>query len=67
MIRRHFSRTLNAVDAEFTIKFLDSFETIFTANNAEKVINLAGEILEVNGGFLFESYRMEAPKNWRIG
>ena len=30
------------------------------------VINLAAEILEPDGGFLFEGLKLTAPESWRI-
>ena len=59
-------RRLHAVDSSFAKRFLDSFDSIFSKNCPEKVIDMAAEILETDGGFLFEGHRLEAPKSWRI-
>ncbi len=59
-------RKLHAIDATFARRFLESFEEVFSGSNPKKVISLSAEILEANGGFLFEGYRLEAPESWRI-
>lgn len=60
-------RRLHTVDSGFAQRFLESFESLFTENCSEKVIKLAAEILETEGGFLFEGHKLEAPDSWRIG
>jgi len=60
-------RRLNKVDVGFAGRFTDSFEKVFTENCAKTVIKLAEEILEPNGGFLFEGHKLVAPISWRIG
>lgn len=60
-------RRLHAVDAAFAEQFLQGFEQLFSRNCPKAVIELAENILEPDGGFLFEGFRLEAPKNWRVG
>jgi hypothetical protein len=60
-------RRLNAIDVSFAGRYIDSFESLFLKNHATAVIELAKEILEPDGGFLFEGHRLEAPESWRIG
>jgi len=59
-------RRLHAVNSSFAKRFLDSFESIFSNNCTENAIAIAAEVLETDGGFLFEGHRREAPKSWRI-
>jgi hypothetical protein len=60
-------RKLKAVDRDLAAKFVGGFEEVFAMNNTEAVIKLAEEILEPDGGFLFDGYKREAPESWRIG
>ncbi len=57
---------LQTVNADFAKRFVDSFERVFVKNQAEQVIDIAAEILDADGGFLFEGHRLEAPQSWRI-
>jgi hypothetical protein len=59
-------RRLHAVDASFAKRFLDSFDEIFLKNCPDKVVNIAAEVLEADGGFLFEGHKLDAPPSWRI-
>ena len=60
-------RRLNALDIGLAGKFLNSFEKLFSENYTPSVIELTKEILEPDGGFLFEGHKLEAPESWRIG
>ena len=60
-------RRLNALDIGLAGKFLNSFEKLFSENYTTSVIKLTKEILEPDGGFLFEGHKLEAPESWRIG
>ena len=59
-------RRLQTVNADFAKRVVDSFERVFADNSAKKVIDIAAEILNADGGFLFEGHRLEAPQSWRI-
>jgi hypothetical protein len=59
-------RRLQTVDADFAKRFVDSFEQVFAENQVEQMIAIAAEILDADGGFLFEGHRLEAPQSWRI-
>jgi len=59
-------RRLKEVNPGIAGRFLESFNTLFTRNQAEAVIDLATEILTPDGGFLFEGYKLEAPESWRL-
>lgn len=58
-------RSLQTVDADFAKRFVDGFEQVFAENQAQQVIDIAAEILNADGGFLFEGHRLEAPSSWR--
>lgn len=58
-------KALQAHDARFAGNFLDGFEQAFSGNGTGGVIDLAAEILEPDGGFLFDNYRRDAPHSWR--
>jgi hypothetical protein len=58
-------RILNNADADLCLRYCSSFGELFTDGNPAKVIALAEEMLEPNGGFLFDGHRLEAPAHWR--
>ncbi|MGC1308246.1 MAG: nucleotidyltransferase domain-containing protein [Phormidesmis sp.] len=58
-------RRLREVDTEFSIRFEESFQELFTTGHATQVITLAKEVLERNGGRLFEGHKLAAPTDWR--
>ncbi|WP_157994811.1 nucleotidyltransferase domain-containing protein [Paracoccus tegillarcae] len=59
-------RRLMSVDPEFHNRFAQAFETAFTSDDAAAVIRLCEDVLEPDGGFLFDGYIRDAPKEWRI-
>lgn len=59
-------RRLQELDTTFAKQFLTSFDDLFSKSNPQKAINLAAEILEPHGGFLFEGHRLDAPESWRV-
>lgn len=59
-------RRLHAIDAVFANQFLDAFDLLFSKNSTQAVFELAAQLLEPVGGFLFESFRLDAPESWRI-
>ena len=59
-------RRLRKIDAQFFSKFEAAFGALFTQGITGDVIVLAMDVLSEHGGFLFEGYRVEAPKEWRI-
>jgi hypothetical protein len=60
------SRRLSAIDTDLADRFHNSFRKLFSENSVHAVIELAEEILEPYGGLLFDGYKLEAPKTWRI-
>jgi hypothetical protein len=58
-------RILKQADADLSSRYCNSFAELFTNGQPEKVIALVEEILEANGGFLFDGYRSDAPADHR--
>lgn len=58
-------RKLAAVDMEFSKRFALAFEVAFTIGDTREVIQLSAELLDQDGGYLFDGYFRLAPKNWR--
>lgn len=59
-------RRLMSVDPEFHSRFAEAFETAFTSDDATAVIRLCEDVLEPDGGILFDGYTRDAPKEWRV-
>jgi hypothetical protein len=53
-------------DAAFFRRFTEAFDLLFATGRAEKVIELAEELLAPQGGMLFDGYRRDVPANWRL-
>lgn len=62
---KSIARALLSHDGDFATRFLDGFEAAFAGNGPASIIDLATEILQRDGGFLFEGYRLDAPTSWR--
>ena len=60
-------RKLHVADSNFAEQFLSSFDSVFQNCSTQKVIQLAAGMLEVDGGFLFQDHKLEAPALWSIG
>jgi hypothetical protein len=58
-------RVLERVAPELCEKYCESFETLFRNGEASAAIALAEELLQTNGGLLFEGYKRDAPPEWR--
>lgn len=59
-------RRLMSVDAEFHKRFAEAFDVAFTSEDTTAVIRLCEHVLEPDGGFLFQGYTRDAPKEWRM-
>lgn len=59
-------RRLMSVDPEFHVIFAEAFEAAFTKEDTTPVIRLCESVLKPDGGFLFQGYTRDAPKEWRI-
>lgn len=59
-------RKLLAADADLAAKFFSAFDRLFKDNDSSQLIKLAEEILKPTGGFYFDTYKLEAPADWRI-
>lgn len=58
-------RKLKLANAEFGLRFCDTFERLFADGQTEEIIALAEGILEPVGGFLFEGHKLDAPRDNR--
>jgi hypothetical protein len=58
-------RILKQADGDLYLRYCESFEELFSNGHSEKVIALVEELLEANGGFLFDGHRLEAPTDYR--
>jgi len=59
-------KRLRQEDPALARRFADAFEILFTTGHSQKVIDLAAEILAPQGGFLFDGYRRDVPRDWRM-
>lgn len=58
-------RRLQEVDSDFASRFEECFQELFIAGHTTQVIALAEEVLERDGGRLFDDYKLAAPADWR--
>lgn len=58
-------RVLARVDSGLSLRYGESFETLFRRGDVSAVVALAEELLQTHGGLLFEGYRGDAPPEWR--
>lgn len=58
-------RRLHAVDPEFAKRFQDAMLVLCREGHDEPLINLASEVINQDGGPLFDGYSVHAPANWR--
>lgn len=63
--RKHILRQLLKLDPQLGQRWIDVFEKAYKGDRQE-LITLAEEILKPYGGFLFDGYRRNAPKEWKI-
>jgi len=59
-------RKLLETDPDIAKQFSEAFDSLFKDGETRRLIQLAEEILKPSGGFLFDSYKIEAPADWRI-
>ncbi len=59
-------RKLLEADPGMAKRFFEAFDRLFKDSETSQLIQLAEDILKPSGGFLFDSYRLEAPADWRI-
>ena len=58
-------RVLNRVSDVLCINYCQAFDRLFQDGEPGAVVQLADELLRPGGGFLFETYRLNAPPEWR--
>lgn len=63
---KNIPRRLMSFDPKFHRRFVEAFEAAFTSDDTTDVIRLCEHVLEPDGGFLFQGYTRDAPKEWRM-
>ncbi len=63
--RKSIVRKLARFNPQFQKQFCQAFEDLLVNGKSEMVIELSEKLLQPYGGFLFEGYRSEAPKESR--
>lgn len=58
-------RRLKKIDIELSNAFADAFNKLYREGQVDGVLELSERILTTHGGFLFDGYKMDAPKDWR--
>ena len=58
-------RILRQADEGLSLRYCAAFEELFAGGEPGKVVALAEEILNPNGGFLFDGHRLDAPAGYR--
>ena len=46
--------------------FQQAFDALFQDGDADSVVGFAERLLKPHGGFLFEGYKLDAPREWRL-
>jgi len=62
---KSISRQLHRVAPEFAVPFESAFRKLLIHAESQDVTQLVEQLLEPDGGFLFDGYRVEAPEHWR--
>lgn len=58
-------RRMKRQDPIFARRFSEAFENLFCEGQSNKVVEIAKDLLEPAGGFLFEGYRRDVSPTWR--
>jgi len=58
-------RALTRADVDLGARYCRSFEQLFKKGEVAAVIALAEELLQPDGGRLFEGYKLDAPAEWK--
>jgi predicted nucleotidyltransferase len=56
---------LMRTDVGLCERYCRSFEGLFAGGDIDPVIALAEQLLQADGGLLFDGYRLDAPQEWR--
>jgi hypothetical protein len=59
-------KRMKKADPAFARRFGEAFDVLFSTGQPIRVIELAEDLLGLQGGFLFEGYRREVAPNWRM-
>lgn len=63
--RKHIPRRLHAIDATFAKRWNEVFDDAHNGNHL-RLIKLVEEILQPFGGLVFDGYRRDSLKEWRL-
>ena len=58
-------KRMKKTDPALARRFSEAFDDLFQAGQAQKVIQIGEEILQPQGGLLFEGYRRAVPASWK--
>jgi hypothetical protein len=64
-IGKYVPRVLKKTNPTFFERYSLCFNMLMQNGDPGAVIRLSEDILEPDGGFLFEGYRLDVPLNWR--
>lgn len=59
-------RCLEDFDQSMASEFFEAFELFFTKGDLNRIKGLTLKILEPFGGMLWEGFKLDAPKDWRL-
>ncbi|WP_425449328.1 nucleotidyltransferase domain-containing protein [Dethiothermospora halolimnae] len=59
-------RIMKKYNPDFALRYNESFDLLFKKEDSSKVMELGEELLNFVGGYLFEGYKLEGNKEWRI-
>lgn len=59
-------RVMKKHDQKFVVRYNDSFDLLFKNGDDSMVVGISEEVLNLVGGYLFNSYRLLAKPEWRI-
>jgi hypothetical protein len=59
-------RRLESVAPAFAARFNEAFDLLFASGRTDAVIQLSAEVLEPDGGWLFDGFKAVAPSDWRL-
>lgn len=62
---KNLVRRMKRADPVFARKFTDAFDDVFSTGQVQRVIAMAEDLINEQGGLLFEGYHRFVPIDWR--
>ncbi|HVF15470.1 MAG TPA: nucleotidyltransferase domain-containing protein [Steroidobacteraceae bacterium] len=59
-------RRLQQIDHSFAAAYTQAFAAAFEHGNVTSLVSIRDEVLQAEGGALFDGYRVDAPHDWRL-